>query len=264
MDITLDSMNLQFELEENHNKNQQMKRLTSLLSEEIGDIPHREFVLKLMAHLLVLKRADIPTIVGIMTKPEDDPQKTVEILEQCSDYFILDNSRTGSWEVITKIVLSKEIEHELSLYMFPLPMVIEPSEVTHNYHSGYYSDFSKHLPVVTGSSNVYVPLDIINTQNCIPLSVNLEVFNHGKVYLKNIHGERDSYKRKKKVNQFNRFMDTTKQLLTELNKLTNELYLTHFYDKRGRLYCRGTHLNYQGFDWQKGLVEFANKEHLES
>jgi len=36
--------------------------------------------------------------------------------------------------------------------------------------------------------------------------------------------------------------------------------LTHKYDKRGRCYSQGYHVNPQGNDWNKAVIEFAEKE----
>jgi DNA-directed RNA polymerase len=42
--------------------------------------------------------------------------------------------------------------------------------------------------------------------------------------------------------------------------LGNEFYLTHRYDKRGRCYAQGYHVNPQGNDWNKAVIELAEKE----
>ena len=40
----------------------------------------------------------------------------------------------------------------------------------------------------------------------------------------------------------------------------NNFSLNHKYDKRGRTYCQGYHVNYQGTPWNKAVVEFSHKE----
>ena len=39
-----------------------------------------------------------------------------------------------------------------------------------------------------------------------------------------------------------------------------DIYLTHKYDKRGRVYCQGYYISYQGTDWNKAVIELSNKE----
>ena len=40
----------------------------------------------------------------------------------------------------------------------------------------------------------------------------------------------------------------------------NRFFLTHAYDKRGRTYAKGYHVNYQGNDWNKATICFAEGE----
>jgi DNA-directed RNA polymerase len=40
----------------------------------------------------------------------------------------------------------------------------------------------------------------------------------------------------------------------------DRFYLTNKYDKRGRTYSQGYHVNPQGADWNKGVIELADKE----
>jgi len=39
--------------------------------------------------------------------------------------------------------------------------------------------------------------------------------------------------------------------------------MTHRYDKRGRVYCMGYHVNYQGTPWNKAVIELADKEMIQ-
>jgi DNA-directed RNA polymerase len=48
-----------------------------------------------------------------------------------------------------------------------------------------------------------------------------------------------------------------------LEGFSNEFYLTHRYDKRGRVYCQGYHVTYQGTPWNKAVLELADKEIIE-
>ncbi len=41
---------------------------------------------------------------------------------------------------------------------------------------------------------------------------------------------------------------------------SNVFHMTHKYDKRGRTYSQGYHVNYQGNPWNKACIEFADKE----
>ena len=45
-----------------------------------------------------------------------------------------------------------------------------------------------------------------------------------------------------------------------LTEESDTFYLPHKYDKRGRTYCQGYHVSYQGAAWNKAVIEFANEE----
>lgn len=50
--------------------------------------------------------------------------------------------------------------------------------------------------------------------------------------------------------------------LTKIDQLSDEVYLTHRYDRRGRVYASGYHVNTQGDDYRKAVLTLANKEVL--
>jgi DNA-directed RNA polymerase len=76
--------------------------------------------------------------------------------------------------------------------------------------------------------------------------------------------EDEDYKEyQKRVKQFEKYDRTAKDVMTHLEIADNEFYLTHKYDKRGRIYCQGYHVNYQGTPWNKAVIQFANEEIVE-
>ena len=65
----------------------------------------------------------------------------------------------------------------------------------------------------------------------------------------------------KRVRAFQKYDRTARDVMTMVEVSGNgEFYLTHRYDKRGRCYSQGYHINYQGNSWNKAVVEFANGE----
>lgn len=59
---------------------------------------------------------------------------------------------------------------------------------------------------------------------------------------------------------FEKYDRTAKDVLDHVRIHGNEFYLTHRYDTRGRTYSQGYHVNPQGNDWNKAIVEFAKEE----
>jgi hypothetical protein len=67
----------------------------------------------------------------------------------------------------------------------------------------------------------------------------------------------------KRKRAFEKYDKSAKHVIKLITGVTNVFYLTHRYDKRGRTYCQGYHVNYQGTAWNKACVEFAQKELIE-
>lgn len=259
----LDKLSAQFKLEETYNKNQQVKKIRNFVStyllETVETSDFKEFLEGLLAHLIIQKRASVSTMVGLLKHHKDSLQEVADWIQEAVDLGWV------TWDgslLITKFSLNQETVEEMNKYMFPLPLIVEPVEVNKWNDSGYYSELSKHLKGITGvdkHSGDFCP-DVLNIQNSIQLAVEERVFDHAPCYLKNIHGEQDVFKKRQKLGQFKKFISSTSDVVNEILELSDEMYLTHFYDKRGRLYCRGYHVQYQGFDWQKAYVVFAEKE----
>ena len=259
----LDKLSEQFSLEEKYHKNQQLKKIKTFVStyllESVEASDFKKFLESLIAHLIIQKRASVSTMVGLLKSHRASLQEVADWIQEAVDL------KWVTWDgesLITQFSLNQETIEEMNRYMFPLPLIVQPAVVHKWYDSGYYSDLSKHLKGITGvksHSGDFCP-DVLNKQNSIALSVEERVFEHAPCYLKNIHNEQDNFKKRQKLGQFNKFMSSTSQVVNTLLEVSDELYLTHFYDKRGRLYCRGYHVDYQGFDWQKAYVVFANKE----
>lgn len=60
---------------------------------------------------------------------------------------------------------------------------------------------------------------------------------------------------------FEKFSDMQRNI-AEVYSVEDKFYLTHRYDKRGRIYPTGYWINYQGNDFAKALIEFAEPEKL--
>lgn len=69
---------------------------------------------------------------------------------------------------------------------------------------------------------------------------------------------REDFEKRRKA--FLKYDKVAKDVIGLLIQEGNEFYLTHKYDKRGRVYCQGYHVTYQGAAWNKAVIEFADKE----
>ena len=63
-----------------------------------------------------------------------------------------------------------------------------------------------------------------------------------------------------RVAAFQKYDRNAREVMEMVFVAGDRFWLTHKYDKRGRTYAQGYHVNYQGNAWNKAVVEFAEKE----
>lgn len=87
--------------------------------------------------------------------------------------------------------------------------------------------------------------DVIEIQNNVKLNLNTNFLNTVE------------HVREGDIN-FTQFLEEKEQIHNDLGSF----YMGHIYDKRGRLYCKGHHVNYQGDSYLKASVLLAEEEVL--
>lgn len=262
MEMDVNLIETQRGLEELFSKNQLIPVLRDMFSEHSED----PFEVDVMVQIYLHKQADVPTMVGLFSpkwgEPEDVAMMLLEVCDKdLMDYDINTDRFTLRYEV------TKEIQKMLDRYQYPLPMVVQPKKVTKNFGGcGYY--FNKSSMILNGSDvfdDEDICLDHINRANSVALTLNLDVISSdegSKILPKRKTGElfKDFEKRKK---QFEVFYDTSVEVMEGLLALGNKFWLTHKYDRRGRTYACGYHVNSQGTDYNKAVLELARKEIIE-
>ena len=255
---------VQEELERRYDQNQVIPKLKKLIreSELLEQIRNaglpEEFTVTALVHMVLLRRANVETLVGIMRKFYTTAQEVADMLKLLVEKDFIDFNEV----FITKYLISEEVQKELDRYQFPLPMVIRPLKVRNNFDTGYLTN-RQSIILNKNSTDEDVCLDHINRINRIALRLNMDTAYFVKNKWRNLDHKKvdetyDEYLARKK--QFAKYNETTLFDYELLNQFTDKIYLTHAYDKRGRIYCRGYHLNYQAGDWNKAVVEFYKEE----
>lgn len=263
----------QLELEKLYNKNQLIPRIRKEFEEcttfnfvqylTDKDIPIA-FGLGLLVQMALHKRANLTTLVGLLRHHFGDSQETADMLLKCAEADLVDYSAAMKMFVV-KFEITADVQEELDRYQFPLPMVVQPSYVRSNKQTGMLTSGGS-IILRNNHHNNDVCLDHINRMNSIKLTINMDtaamVKNKWRNHDKQKEGEsKDDFIRRKRA--FEKYDRTAKDVIAQLIKEGNEFYLTHRYDKRGRIYCQGYHVTYQGAPWNKAVVEFADKEYIE-
>ncbi len=263
-------MQHQIELELLFNKNQLLKRIREEFTEckEFDFIEYitekgipQSFGIELMAQMALHKRANVSTIIGCLRHLCHSAQQCADLLYKSMEADLVDWS--PDLEVfIVRFTISDDVQRELDMFQFPLPMVVPPEKVRSNKENGYLT--SEGSIILRKNHHMDdVCLDHINRMNQVKLRINQNVAKMVKNQWRNLDKKKvdetnqDFIARKK---AFEKYDKVAKDVLNILEKEGSEMYLTHKYDKRGRVYCQGYHVTYQGNAWNKAVIEFAEGE----
>lgn len=261
----------QFDMEKLFAKNQLMGRIKKefvdagfekfLVSK---DVPV-EFGLDLLVQMQVHKRASVAVLVGILHRHFEDEANP---LQACADALLhaaandVMDLKTVDQRFVVKYVLSDDVQNEIDKYQYPLPMVVKPNDIKDNRTTGYMT-IKGSVILKNNHHDGDLVLEHLTRVNGIKLCMNPETVRMIQNKWKNLDKPKDDESfedYKKRVRAFDKYDRTSRDVLDSLFTLGNEFYLTHKYDKRGRTYSQGYHVNYQGTDWNKAVVEFADKE----
>ena len=226
---------------------------------------HVEFALDALAQLVLHKRANIPTLVGLLMKHFSDDEYPAqacadELLKLAANDFV-DWDSQGE-KMVLKYNVTTEIQDKLDILQYPMPMIQPPEPVTSNSSTGYVT-IQGSIILKKNHHNDDVCLDHINRVNKVPLTLNHDVVKYVQNQWKNHKHQKPDEpleKYQKRCKAFQKYDRSSKDVLEALMVRGNRFWLTHKYDKRGRTYCQGYHVTYQGNDWNKSCIEFADGE----
>lgn len=274
--MSQDAINLiahQRELEKLYNKNQTVTRIKSefMNCEDFDFCAYMDqkqiptgFGLDLLVQMALHKRCQLPTLVGIMDKHFGDVQCTADMLFKCAEADLVNWSPQLNIFVV-QFTISEDVQADLDRFQYPLPMVVKPRTVKSNRDTGMLTSGGS-LILKNNHHEDDICLDHINRSNSIKFAINFHVADMVKNQWKGLDkikaGEtRDDFNRRKKA--FDKYDRTAREVMQVITQHGNEFNLLHKYCKRGRSYCQGYHVNYQGAPWNKAVVELANKEIIE-
>lgn len=257
----------QIELERLFNKNQLIPRIRKEFQDEhfgefieAAEIPI-PFGLDLLVQMVLHKRASLTTLIGCLRHHFQDSQLTADMIYKAAEADMVDYDTTLRMFVV-KYMISEDVQEELDKFQFPLPMVVRPEKITNNRTTGMLTSGGSVI-LRNNHHNDDVCLDHLNRANNVRFVINTDTARMVKNKWRNLdkpkegESKEDFAKRKRAFEKYDR---TVKDVIDLLVKEGNEFYLTHKYDKRGRIYCQGYHVTYQGAPWNKAVIEFADKE----
>lgn len=182
--------------------------------------------------------------------------EVVAVLCQTDAFDITKESDQASLMIQSRIPLPKEILDAASRARYPLPMVCLPKKVRSNYMSPYLTFNESQILGKGNSHSGDICLDVINTQNSIPLKLCTDFLSSVE---ETPTKPLESAEQMQLWEQFKRDSYHTYWMLV---KQGNRFYITNKVDKRGRLYAQGYHVNPQGTSFKKAILEFAEEEYV--
>jgi hypothetical protein len=163
------------------------------------------------------------------------------------------DSESGSIMLRSNFTLEPATLNALAKMKYLPPMICEPLELTHNYDSPY---LGKQESVILGKSNHHdnkQALDALNIASSVRLALDEKMVQHLEVSKKPLDTQ-------EKTDNFNRLQQTSREVYKELLDQDNEFYFGWKFDKRGRMYSSGYHVNIQSTEYKKSIINLATPQ----
>lgn len=257
----------QAELEVRYAKNQTTTRIKQHFTDmgldkvmEAMGLP-MDFYMSFLVQLALHKRANMATMVGVLRHHVNDTKMTAKLVEVGIGLGLC------KWDEMSEMLVVKHdipphVQREIDTYQYPLPMIVEPEHLVNNRMTGYQT-IKGSLILKDNYHDDDICLDHLNRVNQTALAINYTVVRHIQNKWNGIgpyqEGE-DVDKYRKRMKAFNKYDVCSREVIDFIAAASEEIYLTHRYDKRGRTYAQGYHVNYQGNDWNKACVQFPESE----
>lgn len=186
-------------------------------------------------------------------------QTVAEIVAVLAETDVYDIFREGELNQIylrTNVSLTKKLHDCIRQSSYLPPMVCKPDAITSNNQSPYLT-FDESVILKNNHHSDEVSLDVLNIQNQTPLKIDMDFI---RTVEEEPTFELDTID---KVNSWNVFKSDSRDFYALMSSQTDEVYLTHRYDKRGRCYASGYYLSTMGTAYKKASLEFSQQEHIE-
>lgn len=172
-------------------------------------------------------------------------------------FDIIKADRSASLVIQSRIPVSEQLQRYVAQSRYLPPMVCEPAPIEHNYQSPYLTHNDCQILGKGNGHTDDICLDAINTQNRVPLRLDLDFLSTVE------ENPTFTFKEPEQQEQWQRFKAESYETYLMLARQGNRFYLTQKVDKRGRMYAQGYHVTTQGTPFKKAMVELADEEIVE-
>jgi hypothetical protein len=168
------------------------------------------------------------------------------------------NSETGSLMIVSHYSLEPDTMKYIGETMYLPPMLCKPQIIRKNSDSGY---LTKNESVILGKGNhhkLHQSLDVLNIMNAVELELDVRMLAHPEEMKQ--PGPDDKPITFKQRVAFDLMKNTSRKVYDMLLIEGNCFHLCWRYDKRGRIYSSGYHVNMQANEYKKAIINLKRKE----
>ena len=254
-----------------HISQMNLKELTSEVFVRIASLGAETTLNNLASQLApIIGFAD--TRVGIQAMAE-----VLAVLCDTNFFNLVKPHIQSSIYVKSNFALTDELMAYIERACYLPPMIIKPKTLTDNRSSGYRTVKGESL-ILGGGHNHHndpIALDVLNIMNGYELCLNEETLKNVEepthdlnvVERKPDQPQLSVIETQRMVAQQHRnwakHMDQCNYFYAHILINNNKMYLTNKYDKRGRIYSQGHHINPQGNSYKKACIDLFNKQVVE-
>lgn len=199
-------------------------------------------------------------VAGIATKfrnmPELDAIKTAaEIVGACKGIIYEIENIEGTINIIPEYVVSNDTAKLVGNKQYLLPMLVKPLKWETNNNGGW---LLHRKSIIHGSMNHHFKkqaLDSINILQNIAWELDTEMLEYEEEPNKPLES-------KEQREQFLELKLSSQHAYGEIVNAGNKFYFPWRFDKRGRMYSQGYHINFQSTSYKKSLLNFSDKQKI--
>lgn len=180
--------------------------------------------------------------------------EVLAVLSSIGLYSTYKHPQRGVFMLDMHIELDEESQSRIHNTQYRMPSVLTPEDVKPRDYIGLTSKESMVLGEGTHCNEIAT--DSLNRFNQVPLSLNVNM-------LTTFSEQAPEFTNLDHAKQWEQMVNESYGVYKELIQLGNHFYIYHKYDKRGRTYACGYHVNPQGNSFRKAIVELTNKELVE-
>lgn len=227
-------------------------------------IEPEDVITEIMAATLILEKET--QIQGIATQLSQnfDFEDMIEGVITASEILTILSKEKWSWyEIVTPQEaesgsisikcknFSRTLKDFIDNTMYLPPLIVKPKNWTTNTQGGYLSVTDKCILGNLVNTFKYCRLEILNHLQSIKWKIDTNISILPEESNKPIKG--------KALEEFNIQKSITKSLI---NNYKDGFYMVWKYDRRGRMYSQGYHINLQSTKYKRALFNFAKEELL--